>query len=152
MIRNFFFFLRKISPFLAVIILWRLQLHFWNPAGILAIIPVFYYSFVRPTPWMPLCSILFCFLIDYTSDTKLFWTCAYFIAYAVNGFQYFIDLQRADKNALIPFMIFLGAALFILMVSNLSWTMMGRSIWLFLWISFLYLPITKLLAKVHGDD
>ena len=61
MIRNFFFFLRKISPFLAVIILWRLQLHWWNPAGILAIIPIFFFSFVRVVDWMPLFSILFVF-------------------------------------------------------------------------------------------
>lgn len=152
MIRNFFSFLGKISPFLAVIILWRLQLHFWNPAGILAIIPVFFYSFVRPIPWMPLTSIIFCFLIDYIGDTKLFWTCCYFIAYAINGFQYFIDLQRADKNALIPFMIFFGACMFILMIANLSWTMIGRSLWLFIWVSALYLPITNLMKKVHGDD
>ncbi len=152
MIKNLVSWLRNISPFLAVIILWRLQTQYFNPGGILAIIPIFYYSFVRPIKWMPLMSIVFCFLIDYNMDTKLFWTCAYCIAYAINGFQYFLDLQRADKNAIVPFMIFIGAALFILMVANLSWIMIGRVLWVFVWMVILYTPITGLLKMVHGDD
>ena len=145
MIKNLISWLRDISPFLAVIILWRLEFSFWNPGGILAIIPIFYYSFVRPVNWMPLISIIFCFLIDYNMDTKLFWTTVYFIAYAINGFQYFIDLQRTDKNSIVPFMIFIGAALFILMVANLSWVMIGRTLWIFIWTMVLYMPITILL-------
>ena len=152
MIKDIVSFLRKISPFLAVIVLWRLQLNFWNPAGILAIIPVFYYSFVRPIPYFSLMSILFCFLIDYTGGTVLFWTTMYFIAYAVNGFQYFIDLQRTDKNAIVPFMIFFGLSLFILMIINLSWIMLWRCICLFIWVSAIYIPIINLLKRVHRDD
>lgn len=152
MIKNLVSWLRNISPFLAVIILWRLQTQYFNPGGILAIIPIFYYSFVRPINWMPLMSIVFCFLIDYNMDTKLFWTCVYCIAYAINGFQYFLDLQHADKNALVSFMIFMGAALFILMITNLSWIMIGRCLWVFIWVVALYLPITRFLKRVHGDD
>ncbi len=152
MIKNFVSWLRDVSPFLAVIILWRLQTQYFNPGGILAIIPIFYYSFVRPINWMPLMAIIFCFLIDYNMDTKLFWTCAYCIAYAINGFQYFLDLQHADKNALVSFMIFMGAALFILMITNLSWIMIGRCLWVFIWVVALYLPITRFLKRVHGDD
>ena len=140
------------SPFLAVIILWRLQLHFWNPGGILAIIPIFYYSFVRPVQWFTPFSVLFCFLIDYSFDTKLFWTTMYFIVYAINGFQYFIDLQRTDKNSVVPFMIFFGVSLFVLMFFSLSWTMIFRCIWMFIWVSVLYIPITNLLKRVHSDD
>ena len=152
MIKDIVSFLRKISPFLAVIILWRLQLNFWNPAGILAIIPIFYYSFVRPIPYFSLMSILFCFLIDYTGGTVLFWTTMYFIAYAVNGFQYFIDLQRTDKNAIVPFIIFFGLSLFILMIINLSWIMLWRCICLFIWVSVIYIPVINLLKRVHRDD
>jgi hypothetical protein len=35
-------FLRGAMPWLAVIILWRLSNWFWNPAGVLALIPIFY--------------------------------------------------------------------------------------------------------------
>lgn len=152
MIKNIISFLYKSSPFLAVIILWRLQLHFWNPGGILAIIPIFYYSFVRPIPWFTPFAILFCFLIDYSFDTKLFWTTMYFIAYAINGFQYFLDIQRADRNAIVPFMIFFGSSLFILMIINISWVMIFRCIWMFIWVSLLYIPFTNVMKKVLGDD
>ena len=150
--RNFISFLRNLFPFLAVIILWRLQLHFWNPGGILAIIPIFFYSFVRPIPWFTAFSILFCFLIDYGFDTKLFWTSMYFIAYAINGFQYFIDLQRADRNAVVPFMIFFGFSLFLLMIINISWTMLFRCLWMFVWVSVVYIPVTNFMKRVHADD
>ncbi len=152
MIKNIISFLCKASPFLAVIILWRLQLHFWNPGGILAIIPIFYYSFVRPIRGFTPFAILFCFLIDYVSDMKLFWTTLYFIAYAINGFQYFIDLQRADKMAIVPFMIFFGSGLFILMLANFSGLMFIRCLWLFIWVSFIYMPIISVIKKVHKDD
>ena len=39
--------LKKFLPFLMTIFLWRLSVYFWNPAGILALIPIFYYTFVR---------------------------------------------------------------------------------------------------------
>lgn len=152
MIKNIVNFLRAASPFLAVIILWRLQLHFWNPGGILAIIPIFFYSFIRPIPWFAPFAIFFCLALDYSCDTKLFWTCCYFIAYAINGFQYFLDLQRADRNAIVPFMIFFGVALFMLMLINISWIMIWRSILLYILVVALYLPITNLLKKVHRDD
>ena len=76
----------------------------------------------------------------------------YFIAYAINGFQYFIDLQRADRNAIVPFMIFFGLSLFILMIINISWIMIFRCIVMFIWVSGIYIPITNLMKKVHGDD
>ena len=152
MIKNILSFLCKTSPFLAVIFLLCLQLHFWNPGGILAIIPIFYYSFVRPIPCFVPFSVLFVFLIDYSFDTKLFWTCMYFLLYAINGFQYFIDLPRADKNAVVPFMIFFGLSLSILMIINISWVMLFRCIWMFVWVSSLYIPITNLIERMHKND
>ncbi len=152
MIKKIISWLSDASPFLAVIVLWRLNLHFFNPAGILAIIPIFFYSFVRPIRWFAPFSILFCFLIDYCFDTKLFWTAMYCAAYAVIGFQYFIDIPRADKNAIVPFMIFFGIAMFILMMVNLSWVVLWRAIWLFIWVVAMYLPITNFMKKVHTDD
>lgn len=34
-------FLCAAFPFIAVLVLWRLAVPFWNPAGILAMIPIF---------------------------------------------------------------------------------------------------------------
>ena len=143
--------LRDAFPFIAVIVLWRLSVAFWNPAGILAIIPIFYCSFVRPVPWFTPFAILFCFLIDYRFDTLFFWTIMYCVFYAINGFQTVFDLTRVDKNALNILMIFFGVATFILSIINLNVANLMRAVWLFAWTSTLYIPITALIKKVYDD-
>lgn len=144
-------FLRNIFPFITVIVLWRLSVYFWNPAGILAIIPIFYCSFVRPVPWFVPFALLFCFLIDYKFDTLVYWTAMYCIFYAINGFQNFFDLTRVDKNAIHIFMIFFGVAIMILIMLDLNISNVMWAIWLFAWVSVLYIPITALLRLVDND-
>lgn len=144
-------FLRATFPFITVIILWRMSVPFWNPAGILAIIPIFYCSFVRPVPWFAPFAAVFCFLIDYRFDTLAYWMAAYCLFYAINGFQSFIDLTRTDKNALNIFMVFFGVATLILTLAGFSVLNMMRAIWLFAWVSTLYIPITALIKRVCDD-
>ena len=149
--KNIVNFLRAAFPFITVIILWRLAVPFWNPAGILAIIPIFYCSFVRPVPWFAPFAVLFCFLIDYRFDTLAYWTAAYCLFYAINGFQSFIDLTRTDKNALNIFMVFFGVATLILTLTGFSVLNMMRAVWLFAWVATLYIPITALIKRVCDD-
>ena len=144
-------FLKLAFPYISVIILWRLSVVFWNPAGILAIIPIFYCSFVKPIPWFAPFAIIFCFLIDYKFDSRFYWTAAYCIFYAINGFQSFIDLSRLDKNALQIFMIFFGISTLILSFMNFNFSIFIKSVWLFAWVSTLYIPITALIQKVCDD-
>ena len=141
-------FLYKATPWLSVLILWRLSVSFWNPAGILAIIPIFYCSFVRPVPWFAPFALLFCFLIDYKFGTLVFWTSLYCFFYAINGFQTFFDVTKIDKNAIHVFMIFLFVGLIILLIPNITFYGLLKTIWLFLWITALYIPITELLKRV----
>ncbi|MBP3316610.1 MAG: hypothetical protein J6L70_03370 [Alphaproteobacteria bacterium] len=141
-------FLYKATPWLSVLILWRLSVSFWNPAGILAIIPIFYCSFVRPVPWFAPFALLFCFLIDYKFGTLVFWTSLYCFFYALNGFQTFFDVTKIDKNAIHVFMIFLFVGLIILLIPNITFYGLLKTIWLFLWITALYIPITELLKRV----
>ncbi len=144
-------FLKLAFPYISVIILWRLSVVFWNPAGILAIIPIFYCSFVKPIPWFAPFAIIFCFLIDYKFDSLFYWTAAYCIFYAINGFQSFIDLSRLDKNALQIFMVFFGISTLILSFMNFNFSIFIKSVWLFAWVSTLYIPITALIQKVCDD-
>lgn len=144
-------FLRKSFPFIATIFLWRLSIPFWNPAGILAIIPIFYCSFVKPIPWFSPMAVLFCFLIDYRFDTTFYWTIMYCIFYAVNGFQNFFDITRVDKNALNIFMVFFAISILILSLTNMNIDNIIRAIWLFAWVSVLYIPITALIKRVYDD-
>lgn len=135
-------FLKQIMPFLMTLFLWRLSVYFWNPAGILCLIPIFYYTFVRPIDWFAIFGLIFCFLIDYRCNLPLFWTSIFCLFYAINGFQNYIDMQHTDNNALYMFMLFIGIGIFLLMFYGFSWTNLINNLWLFIWLSILYIPIT----------
>lgn len=144
-------FLRAAFPFLLTIGLWRLSDPFWNPAGVLAIIPIFVCSFVRPVNWFPIFSILMCLVIDYKFETVCYWIAMYCLFFAINGFQSFIDLTRMDKYAILIFMIFCGVMLLIQLIVNFTFANCVRAVWIFSWCSALYLPITMLIQRVRND-
>lgn len=136
--------LKQIAPFFITLFLWRLSIYFWNPAGILCLIPVFYYTFVRPIKNFAIFGLLFCFLIDYRGDLALFWTCLFCLLYAINGFQKYIDFQNTNNNAIYLFMSFIGVGFFLLTIYGFSWINFINNLWLFLWLSVLYTPITAI--------
>ena len=136
--------LKQIMPFLMTLFLWRLSVYFWNPAGILCLIPVFYYTFVRPIDWFAIFGLVFCFLIDYRCNLPLFWTSLFCLCYAINGFQNYTDFQHTDNNAIYAFMTFIGIGIFLLIIYGFSWTNLVNNIWLFVWLSVLYTPITAI--------
>ena len=136
--------LKKLMPFLMTLFLWRISVYFWNPAGILCLIPVFYYTFVRPVNWFPIFALMFCFLVDYRSNLPLLWTCLFCLFYAANGFQNYIDFQHTNNNAMHAFMAFIGIGIFLLTISGFSWTNLINNLWLFVWLSILYTPITAI--------
>ena len=144
-------YLKYIMPFLITLILWRLSVNFWNPGGILALIPVFYYTFVKPTDWFVLFGLVICFLIDYRCDLTLFWTFLFCLFYAANGLQKYIDISHSDKNAVYIFMFFIGIGFIILSFVDLNWKILINNIWLFTWISVLYTPITGLDKWIRND-
>ena len=112
----------------------------WN----IALIPIFYYTFVRPINGFALFGLLFCFLIDYRCNLPLFWTCLYCLFYAINGFQNYLDMEHTDNNALYVFMSFTGVGFLMLIISGLTWTNLVNNVWLFVWLSILYTPITSI--------
>ena len=75
----------------------------------------------------------------------------YCIFYAVNGFQNFFDITRVDKNALNIFMVFFAISILILSLTNINIDNIIRAIWLFAWVSVLYIPITALIKRVYDD-
>lgn len=144
-------FLRVLTPWLAVLVLWRLSNPLWNPAGILAIIPIFYCSFVKPVPWFVPYAILFCFLIDYKFETLAFWTALYCLFYAINGFQTFTDITKTDKNSIHIFAIFILIGMIVLLFMNFSFINIIRAIWIILWVCALYIPISEIIKRVQND-
>lgn len=144
-------YIKLFFPFLITLALWRLSIPFWNPGGILALIPIFYYSFIRPTPWFVGFAALFCFLIDYKFDTVLFWTSIYCLFYSINGFQNFVDLTRQKNDGILIFMGYFGVASLILVLAG--WQLAGliNAVWLCLWTTALYIPFVALAKRVAND-
>ena len=68
----------------------------------------------------------------------------YCLFYAVNGFQNYTDATHLSNNALYLFVGFIGLGFFILMFSVLTWAGVLNNLWLFMWLSILYVPITAL--------
>lgn len=148
---NLIHFLRISFPFLLTVALWRLSGNFWNPAGILAIIPIFFCSFVKPTDWFPLFSVFMCFVIDYKFETVCFWLAIYCLFYAINCFQNFIDMQRMEANGLPAFSVFFGITILIQVFTNFTFMTLLNGIWIWILAFILYIPITTLIKRVQND-
>jgi hypothetical protein len=148
---SFIKILQNSFPFLLTVALWRLSVPFWNPAGILAIIPIFFCSFVKPVNWFSLFSIFMCFVIDYKFETVCFWVAIYCLFYAINSFQNIIDITRMELNGIFAFLIFFGLSILIQVFVNINFITFLRGIWMILWTSVLYIPITTLIKKVQND-
>lgn len=144
-------FLRCAVPFLAVIALWRFAVPVWNPAGILAIIPIFYCTFVRPVKWFAGFAALFCFLIDYNMNLPLFWTAMYCVTYAVNGFQNYFDVGASRLGGAGIFAIWFAVACIIRIVLGATVDALMSGIWIFAWVCAMYMPIVALIHGVRHD-
>ncbi len=144
-------YLQIMFPFLLTIALWRLSNPWINPAGVLAIIPIFYCSFIKPIPYFTAFAILFCFLIDYNFDTVVFWTLLYCAYYAVMNIQTVIDLTHTKKYGLYAFMVFFGIASVSMIIWNLGWFGLLFGLLMFIVTCAVYIPIAYLI-KVVCDD
>lgn len=115
--------LNAVFPFAVTILLWRMSAPIWNPCGVLALIPIFYYSFVRPrNEFLPM-AIIGCLLLDYNFDTMLFWTMLFCAAYAANYFQTALRAAVQTNGGLYGFASFAGTGLFILGIG--TWTLVS---------------------------
>ena len=149
--QNIIKYLQIAFPFLITIALWRLSNPWINPAGVLAIIPIFYCSFIKPVPYFTAFAILFCFLIDYNFDTVIFWTSLYCAYYAIMNIQTIIDLTHTKKYGLYAFMIFFGIASLSMIFWYLSWTSLGLGILMFIVTCTVYIPVAFLTKAVCDD-
>ena len=146
---NIVAFLRTSFPFLVTVALWRLSHPFWNPAGILAIIPIFFCSFIRPINWFPLFSVFMCIVIDYKFETLCFWLAMYCLFYAINGFQHIVDITRMDNDGIGAFAVFFSVAIFLQILTNFTGINLLRGIWIVVWATATYLPISVSIKRIY---
>ena len=149
--RNIINFLRVSFPFFITVALWRLSAPWINPAGILAIIPIFYCSFIRPVPYFAPFAILFCFLIDYKFNTVLLWTVFYCLFYVVMNLQTFIDLTHTKFDGIYAFMGFVGTVILLLVISHLSFANLFSGMIMFSVLTIMYIPIITTVRVVQDD-
>lgn len=145
-------FLRCAFPFLATLFLWRADIPWLNPGGMLTLVPIFFCTFIRPTPWFAPFGILMCFMLDYQTDTLLYWTSVYCLCYAINGFQTIFDLTRADNDGASAFAAFFAICVLVLSMPHLLHFMnVFRALWTICWVCALYVPICMLIKRVAHD-
>ncbi|MBR5153671.1 MAG: hypothetical protein IKW57_02660 [Alphaproteobacteria bacterium] len=142
-------FLRAAFPFLLTVGLWRLVHPIWNPGGILAIIPIFFCTFIKPIDYFLIFSILMCVCLDYSFETVCFWLALYCFCFALNGFQNFVDLTRMDFDGVAAFMTFLGIVILIQIFTNFTWINIANGFWIFILTTTIYRPCVWAIKKVH---
>ena len=140
-------------PFAATLLLLRMTSPYFNPAGILAIIPIFYYSLVQPRDWFLPAAFLGVMALDYNMGLNLFWTISFAAAYAAGSLQSYINPQSQKHSSLLVFSAFLGACMLCLGISGAfsagSVRPLFQAAWIVLWCGLLYIPFANF-AKRPG--
>jgi hypothetical protein len=149
--KNFIYILQKIFPFLFTVALWRLSVPWLNPAGVLAIVPIYYCSFIKPVPYFTVFAILFCFLLDYKFDTLFVWTICYCVYYSVMNIQNFLDLTHTNKNGIFAFMLFFGLIVSFITIRHIDLSNLFAGILMFILTTVMYIPITVLIKAAQDD-
>ena len=144
-------FFQTLFPFLITVALWRLSAPWVNPGGILAIVPIFYCSFIRPVPYFTPFAILLCFLIDYKFNTVLMWTVFYCMFYVIINLQTVIDLTHTNRDCLYAVRGFAGTVILLLVASHLSVANILSGVAMFAILVIMYIPITTTIMAVQDD-
>lgn len=145
-------YLRILFPFAFTIALWRLSYPWINPAGILAIIPIYYCSFIKPVNYFALFAILMCMMIDYKFNTVMFWTLFYCAYYVIMNLQNRLDLTHTKESGVYAFMLFFGISIFIVTMWNITWLNLFIGILTFVITCAIYIPSVITIRTICHDD
>jgi hypothetical protein len=145
--------IKVLFPFFATLFLWRLSSDIINPNGILALIPIFYYSIVKEhNEFIPM-ALIGCFLLDRNFDLILFWTILFCLLYAAAGLQSVISFSDRRLRSTDIFMIFTGVGISILGIWSsfltASFIPILTALWMFLISAALYAPITYMFERIE---
>ena len=147
-IRNFF-------PYAVTLALWYLSGPRFNPFGILALIPVFYYMFSHHIKYGFPFGLLICFLVDYSAGTLFLFSSVFLISNALNSFYGLFENEGNGFNIKKFNLFLLVMSIFMLVdaVFNSShfWRFLIGIAWLYLWLLILYLPFVALFRRVGND-
>jgi len=145
--------IKVLFPFFATLFLWRLSSNIINPNGILALIPIFYYSIVKEhNEFVPM-ALIGCFLLDKNFDIVLFWSILFCFLYAAAGLQNIINFADRRLRSIDIFMIFVGSGTAILGIwsSFLTASLIPvlTAIWMFVISTVLYATLTYMFERIE---
>ncbi len=145
--------IKVLFPFFATLFLWRLSSNIINPNGILALIPIFYYSIVKEhNEFVPM-ALIGCFLLDKNFDIVLFWSILFCFLYAAAGLQNMINFADRRLRSIDIFMIFIGTGISILGIWSAFLTAslipVLTAIWMFIVSTALYAPLTYMFERIE---
>lgn len=144
---------KVLFPFFATLFLWRLSSNIINPNGILALIPIFYYSTVKEhNEFIPM-ALIGCFLLDKNFDIVLFWTALFCLLYAASGLQNIINFADRRFRSIDIFMIFVGSGTLILGIWAAFLTMslvpVLTAVWMFVLSTTAYALLTYMFERIE---
>lgn len=147
-------FLKVVFPYLVTVVLWSLSTPVFNPFGILAIIPIFYYMFCNEKPYWFWFGLLMSFMLDFNFDT-LFVFCALFLFMnAINGLYGVFD-EKGPVFGIQKFNFFVGTMAAFLLINavfnepNFLKFLLGIGM-IYALLIILYLPVVVLLDKLDN--
>ncbi len=148
-------FLKKIFPCFILLFLLYFQNPVLNPGGILAIIPIYFYTLYYPS-LLPLpISLIGVFLIDYYYNMDSIWLIFFLIIYLFLSFQKWIDLKKQNFYS-ITFFSIIVITLFSLSAISMSLRygshfFLFRTFWTVILLIVLYTPMAKIFNRLAED-
>ena len=146
-------YVRLVFPWVTALLLWRLQIPYVNPCGVLALIPVFYFSFARPAGYFVPFGAIVCLAVDFGMDTVMSCLFAYMAIVAVYNFQTRIDLSHQPRGGFTFFAGFIGLCA---VISGCAAALNASNVWpLILSITafvpavILYIPFVRLNQRIY---
>ncbi len=144
-------YLKFAFPFLITVALWRLSCPWINPAGILCIIPIFYCSFIRPTPYFAPFALIMCFLLDYKFSSSFMWTIYYCVFYTIVNLQTMVDLTHTKKSGVYAFISFISPVILFMILQQINFINILYSIVIFIVTCTIYIPTVVTMRAVQND-
>lgn len=148
--------IKAVFPYIATIALWHLSGPVFNPFGVLAVIPIFYYTFCeRAKRWFPF-GVFMCFLIDYNAGTLFLFSAFFLFTNAINNIYGVLDNEDGSLFNIKKFNMFLFAlAVFLFLYAVFGaahfWSFLFGIIWLYALLVVLYLPLAATFKRVSND-
>jgi hypothetical protein len=146
--------LKSVFPYVLAVSLWALPDPRFNPFGILAMIPAFYYMFIARVRGWKWFGFMICFLLDYNAGTLFVFSGMFLIAIAANILFGIFDMEE-DGLAVKKFGLFIVPSLLALFIFQATgypgfWIQLAGALWLCALVMILYLLLSALMR--WADD